>query len=106
MIIYNTTFHIAADTVVKGIEFLKNEYIPAAVSSGSLSNPRLSKVLIADTEEGESYSLQFHVKNTETLNSWIETEGRMLHHALGMRFGTKVAGFSTLLEEIDLPVYE
>jgi hypothetical protein len=48
-----------------------------------------------------NFSVQFHVKNVDTLNYWIETEGRLLHQDLVNRFGRKIAGFSTLLEEIE-----
>lgn len=106
MIIYNTTFHIASDILDEGTEFLKNEYIPSAIKDGALSNPRLCKIMFADTEDGESFSVQFHVKDIDTLNRWIEKEGKMLHHALGVRFKDKLAGFSTLLEEIEITDHE
>jgi len=35
------------------------------------------------------------------LNFWLQNEGNNLHRALVARFGHKIAGFSTLLEEID-----
>lgn len=102
MIIYNTTFHIEKEVLAECVEFLKKNYIPQAASGGFLMEPRMSKVLdsAADTA-GESYSIQFRVKNTDTLNYWMEHEGRALHRDLLSRFGQKIAGFSTLLEEID-----
>lgn len=81
--------------------FLKKTYIPTAAGAGFLMNPRMCRVMLSDSEEGESYSIQFNVKNTDTLNYWMEHEGSALNHALVSRFGEKVVGFSTLLEEID-----
>jgi hypothetical protein len=52
-------------------------------------------------EAGESYAVQFHVADTERLNNWIEQEGQAIHKALAERFGDRVTGFTTLLEEID-----
>lgn len=102
MIIYNTTFHIEKEVVAECVEFLKKTYIPHATAGGFLMNPRMSRVLDSmGNTEGESYSIQFHVKNTDTLNYWLEHEGRTLHRDLLSRFGQKIAGFSTLLEEID-----
>lgn len=102
MIIYNTTFHMDRDVVEECLVFLKSTYIPAAASSGFLLKPRLCSIITGDEEEGKSYSLQFHVKNTDTLHYWMEQEGCKLQDKLVNRFGAKVTGFSTLLEEIDL----
>ena len=101
MIIYNTTFHIEKEAHIACVDYLKKEYIPQAVSSGFLLNPRLRRVLQNEENEGESYAVQFHVKNVDTLNFWLQNEGNNLHRALVARFGHKIAGFSTLLEEID-----
>ena len=59
-------------------------------------------VVFYETEDATSYSVQFHVKNPETLEYWMQSEGRDLQQELVNRFGAKLVGFSTLLEEIDL----
>lgn len=102
MIIYNTTFHVEHEILEECLQYLKKLYIPKAAESGFLHNPCLWKVLYTRQEEGTSFSVQFHVKNMDTLNYWIEKEGSSLHKDLSERFGNKVVGFSTLLEEIDL----
>jgi len=71
------------------------------VESGFLQRPCLRRVMQTDADEGVSFSVQFHVKNVDTLNFWLQSEGNRLHQALTARFGYKIAGFSTLLEEID-----
>lgn len=102
MIIYNTTFHIEKEIVESCLTYLKEEYIPKAAESGFLHSPRLMRVMNTSEDEGVSFSVQFHVKNVDTLNYWLQKEGAMMHKALSNRFGQKLAGFSTLLEEIDL----
>jgi hypothetical protein len=37
----------------------------------------------------------------DTLNFWLQNEGNLLQKDLVNRFGYKIAGFSTLLEELD-----
>lgn len=83
------------------LDYLKKKYIPAAIRSGFLQNACLRHILQTEQEEGESFSVQFHVKNVDTLNFWLENEGRNMQSALVNRFGPKIAGFTTLLEEID-----
>ena len=101
MIVYNTTFHIEKDILDESLVYLKKQYIPKAVESGFLQRPCLRRVLQAEEGEDISLSVQFHVKNIDTLNFWLQNEGNNLHRALVARFGHKIAGFSTLLEEIE-----
>ena len=101
MIVYNTTFHIDNSVIEEGLVYLKTVYIPKASSGGFLLNPLLRRVIQNKEEEGVSFSVQFHVKNVDTLNHWLDIEGMTLQKELVKRFGHKVAGFTTLLEEID-----
>ena len=103
MIIYNITFHIEKDILPDCLNFLKSTYIPLATQSGFMHSPRMHRVLPhVDEEEGNSYAIQFRVKNVDTLNYWIEQEGLRLSHELVRRFGSKVIGFTTVLEEVEL----
>lgn len=101
MIVYNTTFHIDNGVLEEGLTFLKEVYLPRAIESGFLLNPLLRRVLNTAEDEGMSFSVQFHVKNADTLNFWLENHGNILHQELVDRFGQKIAGFTTLLEEIE-----
>lgn len=100
MIVYNTTFHIESDSVESCLNYLKKEFIPVAVADGRLRHPSLMKILHEQEGEGESYAMQFHVDSIPTLNGWLREEGNAMHKLLINRFGTKIAGFSTLMEEL------
>ena len=102
MIIYNTTFHLDDEVHNECLEYLKNEYIPQALQKSLLSEPRLALIHRQHEEEGTSYSLQFKAKDLETLEIWMEGIGQDLQEDLTARFGSKVCGFMTLLEEIEL----
>ena len=101
MIVYNTTFHIEKDSINECLAYLKKQYIPKAAASGFLQKPCLRRIIQTEQEEGESFSVQFHVKNMDTLNFWLQNEGNLLQKDLVNRFGYKIAGFGTLLEELD-----
>lgn len=102
MIVFNTTFHLEDDIHENGIRFLKEIYIPTAADSGFLFEPRLARIYAQHEEEGVSYSLQFRVKNTETLNHWLSSDGQKLQSEIGKCFGNKMLGFITLMEEVNL----
>ncbi|NDV96540.1 DUF4286 family protein [Dysgonomonas sp. 521] len=102
MIIFNTTFHVEDQICDDYIRFIKETYIIRAVNSGFLHEPRFARIHAQHEESGTSYSLQFKVKNVDTLNHWYATEGEALREELTTRFGNKALGFVTLLEEISL----
>ena len=102
MIIFNTTFHVEDDVCGDYISYMKETYIPKAATSGFLHEPRFARIHAQHEESGSSYSLQFKVKNVDTLNHWFETEGLDLQKEITVRFGNKALGFVTILEEIEL----
>ena len=77
MVLYNITLNIDNDITEACLDYLKRFYVPQPIS-------------------------MFNVKNVDTLNYWIEHEGQHISKRLVERFGDKVAGFTTVLEEIDL----
>ncbi len=103
MIVYNTTFHIEKEVLDACLAYLKQHYIPCVLKSGLLLNPHLRRVMLAEEaeENGVNFSVQFEVKDLDTLNGWLQREGNQLYKELICRFGYKIAGFSTLLEELD-----
>lgn len=102
MIIFNTTYHIEDDIHDECLTYLKADYISEAIDGGLLQEPRLALIHAQHEERGVSYSLQFKVKDIETLEVWMERVGQNLQEKMAARFGAKACGFMTLLEEIDL----
>lgn len=100
MVVYNITFHIDKDILEDTLTYIKKSYIPQAVASGFLWQPCLLRVMQTPQDEGVSYAVQFHVKNIDTLNYWMEKKGKEINQAITNRFGNKIVGFTTLLEEI------
>lgn len=103
MIIYNITFHIENSVLAECVNFLKSTYIPLATQSGFMHSPCFHRILPHEEDvDGSSYAVQLKVKNIETLNYWIEKEGVALSQLLVKKFGSRVIGFTTVLEEIAL----
>ena len=102
MLVYNITFHIDDSVHEEVVDYLKNEYIPEAGRNGFLVQPRLCRIHPSHGEAGQSYAIQFYVKDRKTLDNWLYSQGEKLHRQIIIRFGDKVVGFSTLMEELDL----
>lgn len=101
MIIFNTTYHVDNSVLDDFIQFLTTEFIPVATSDKELSNPRLTKVMTQEVQEGSSIALQFEIADLDKLDDWYEQVGDSLNNDLVTRFGSQVVGFSTLLEVIE-----
>ena len=102
MIVHNTTYHVEHEMNSLFVLFLKEHYIPRATESGLFTDARLLLICPQHGNEGVNYSLQFRAKDTDAVNEWFLQVGDNLNRTLSLRFGTEVAGFVTLLEEIAL----
>ena len=103
MIIFNTTYHVSDSREREFIEWVKSSYIPKAVQCGTLTQPQFT--LIMGREEGgdgNSYSLQFHAPSVDALEVWYRRTGAALVAEIERQFGTHVAGFSTLMQKIEI----
>jgi len=102
MLIFNTTYHVDDDICDVYVDFMKNSYVPQATESGFLHSPCFTKIHPQHEQDGVSYSLQFKVKNIDTLNYWLGGGGKLLHQEFVNKFGNKAPGFITIMEEIEL----
>lgn len=102
MVIINTTFHVDEEIMHDFIDYMKHIYIAGAATDENLIHAKLCRIHAQKVEEGISYSVQFTFNNLDDLDNWDKSRGLKLNEALIKRFQHKVAGFSTLLEEIQL----
>ncbi len=102
MVTINTTFHVDEEVKHDFIDYMRNIYIEEAVTDKKLINARLYRIHAQKVEGGISYSVQFSFNNLDDLDNWDKNKGLKLNEALIKKFEHKVAGFSTLLEEIKL----
>lgn len=102
MLIFNTTFHVEEGVATEYLDFFKQTYIPICAESGFLFDPRFSKIMSHGEEGSVCYSLQFYIKNEDTLHHWLSNGGKELEDKLVEKFGPKVVGFITLMDEIEL----
>lgn len=102
MVTLNTTFHVEEDVHLSFLAYLKKTYISEAIADKQMSRARLCKVHSHTVEEGHTYSVQFSFNYLDELEKWDKTIGKKLNEKLLEQFDNKIAGFSTLLEEIDI----
>ncbi|MDU1903287.1 MAG: DUF4286 family protein [Dysgonomonas sp.] len=102
MLIFNTTLHIEDSIHNECLEYLIQVYIPQSLSGNLLEQPSLARIERQHEESGISYAMQFKTHDIDSLNKWADEIGEYLQQQLVEKFGNKVTGFATLLEEIPL----
>lgn len=102
MIVYNTTFHVHNDAAEQFLGWLRGDFVPTAMADGRLTDARIALVLNAEESDGRNYSVQFRAADVDVLQAWYVEVGRGLVERMARQFGHQAAGFSTLLEEVDL----
>lgn len=102
MIIFNTTLHVDDSVHDECLEYLKTIYIPQSLKDNLIDSPALFKIESVHEEGGISYALQFRAQDMDILDQWVAAVGGALQHDMGQKFGNKVSGFATILEEIPL----
>lgn len=101
MIVCNTTYHVDCDISGEFLDWMREYYVPQAVARGMVREPRLMR-LMGHNEGGACFALQLQASTLGELQRWNQVVGKGLHKQLTERFGDKVAGFTTFMENIDL----
>lgn len=102
MIIYNTTYTVAAGDAKNFIIWVNEAYIPKAIENGMLKKARLLQILSHKDPDTECFSLQFETESVGTLQKWYGENGRALVDEMLKLFGDKVVGFSTIMNDVTL----
>lgn len=99
--IHNTTYLVGKESEQRFLQWLRSNYIPAAIETGLVYDAKLMKVLTTE-EEGISYSLQFTSKDVRDLNTF--KKGFFASNELELRsqFGERVLYFSTILKPCEI----
>lgn len=99
MIILNTTFYIHESIDEKFHQWLDQEYIPSALSSG-LAEPVVSRLLIEPQEGMTGYAVQISSESIENAQSWHDDKAASLRGKLSAQFGEKMLFFTTYMERL------
>lgn len=100
MLIFNTTFHAEDEVNENFLIWIKEHYIPEIKKHHTLQEPSFCKIL-SHRDEGNSYSLQWKVENSQLLHRWHQDMGVKLQEELTRIFKDKVVGFPTLMEVLE-----
>ncbi len=98
MLIFNTTFLVADTALEAWHKWIPEQYIPFMLQFKPFTQPQVARVITSHQQEGTSFSVQFHIRDMETLNIWNERFGKAFQDNCAREFGTEVIFFTTVLE--------
>lgn len=101
MILYNVTVNIDSDVEEDWVVWMRETHIPEVMSTGFFTEHRLMKMLSEATDEtGKTYAVQYMAESLDQLETYLNTVATKLQKASIVRYGTKMAAFRTVLEDV------
>jgi hypothetical protein len=98
MYIYNVTVNIEEDVHLEWLEWMKTTHIPDVMNTQLFLGSHLFQVMV-DEEQGITYSVQYQVKDIETLRLYQEVYAQKLQKEHLAKFGEKFVAFRTILRQ-------
>ena len=101
MFIFNTTYLVSDEVHETWLDWVRNQHIPFMIDSTYFSHPQVARVITSDKQDGTSFSVQFHVKDLQTLKLWKKEYSSLFQENCTNQFGTEVNFITTLLELVE-----
>lgn len=99
MILYNTTYSVAAEVADDWLRWMKRFYIPAVLSTGLPVNHKILRLLTEIDNGGITYSVQLDFTSIDAYRAYQQQHADTLHQRIQHRFSNQFISFNTLLEE-------
>lgn len=98
MYILNTTFAILRDIRPEFEKWVREVYIPAALQSGILAEPRLARVMTNEDPRAISLACEFKCESISEAVRWHDETAVLLRDDMTARWGERAMFFTTYLE--------
>lgn len=96
MYIYNVTVNIDDSVHDEWLSWMKETHIPDVMETGMFVSNRILQVMV-DEESGKTYSIQYEVKDLETLKLYQQVYAPKLQQEHMEKFKDKFVAFRTIL---------
>lgn len=100
MIIYNETFVVEAGAGAEWLQWMQQEYIPAAMETGCFSGFQILEVLDSPNE-GVTFCIQYQTPDLAKYQEFQEQHVHALHVRHHEQFENRYVLFNSLMKTID-----
>lgn len=101
MYIYNVTTKVAHLIHTNWLHWMKNEHIPAVMSTNCFTKHVFVKLLELDEEDGVTYAVQYFAKNLADYNKYIDEFSSNLRNDGTRKWGNQTIAYRTLMQVVD-----
>jgi gamma-glutamylcyclotransferase (GGCT)/AIG2-like uncharacterized protein YtfP len=101
MYIYNVTINIAESAHDQWLTWMKETHIPDMMATGKFLKAKMCKVLVEEEMGGITYSVQYTVKDRETLDLYYKEDADGMRQDGLKLFADQFVAFRTELEIIN-----
>lgn len=100
MIIYNVTLKVDSSIATAWKAWMQEEHIPDMLATGLFVKKTFCRLLEQDETEGLTFVAQYFCSSVEDYKSYLQQYAPAMRQKGIDKFGEKVIGFRTLMEEI------
>ena len=98
--LYNVTIGVDKEIENDWLLWMRNHYLPKAMSSGAFTDHKIYKVLTHEDEGSVSYSVQYFSDAIEKIVFYLNNDVKILVEELRTQFKDRHVVFNTLLQEV------
>lgn len=102
MLIYNVTINVEESVKEDWLSWMLKKHIPDVLATGKFLEATMTRVLVDEKMGGITYSVQYKVKNRETLDLYYQNDAEQLRKKTIKRFGNSLLAFRTELEVVTI----
>lgn len=99
MIIYNVTIKIDLEVKDQWLNWMKQEHLPMVMATGCFIDYKMLRLLL-DEEDGETFAIQYSVKDIDTLEFYQKNHGSQLREETEKLFKDRYVAIRSVLEEV------
>lgn len=100
MIIYNVTVLVDHSVHEAWLQWMETKHIKDVLATGKFTSARLVKVLVEDTNDGITYSVQYVTPSRQLLHEYYQDHAPALRQEGLSLFADKMLTFRTELEVV------
>ncbi len=100
MIIYNTTYTLDTAIQHEWIYWVRTDYMPAILETGLITEGRVLRLVSDVGQQGIVCTIQLEFSDLSVYETFITDFVDLFYGRMAFRFGTKLASFSTVLEDV------
>ena len=100
MYLYNITYLVSHTINQAWLDWMKQEHVPAMLSSGLFTHHRIMRLMEVDQTEGITYAFQFYAESLSDCKKYISDYAPALRQKANEKWGDQVMGFRTLMETV------